>query len=446
MIIENNTLYYDRLKRENCVWYTDLWCLCSDLMKGLPQLTDDFYYEALKQGGANLNSTSQMTSYLGYYGRFYGILHSCPFDIFPYEFYEKQKINIVHYGCGMGIWTVIYDYYSDLTCNRQWVNTVTLIEPSKLLLKRAALHATVFYPEANIRTINKELDDLTQEDIVCDESVPTLHIFTDVLEKTDFDMGRLARLVNNSLKGYNQFFCVQLYFDNYQNDNRVSKFASFFTDEWESACAPPSEMELVYEYYPMLKGICCAYTMFAVEVDDEYKERNTSGCRLNHPDVVPAPNLYQDETEESVSEEDKFGRFVEVLMERLSLRMEDGYEMIPEEIVYQFPEGIRSEAGKTILTIDFLTTSSGKSINDLMQLDEEEVKTKVSLKSVMAMVPENEMDIIGKELHDATLQQIYREVKMKVFEEYMLMRWRARLKKDERLKLEDGCVCFLKDI
>jgi len=269
MLIEKHTDYYDHLKKKNCEYFSSLWLLCSELMKELPPLSDAFYLDAIKHGGANLNSESQMTSYLGYFGKFYEFLHSYPYDILPYEFFENEKINIVDYDCGMAIWTMLYKHFSILSDYTQWVNNVTLIEPSELLLKRAALHTSVFCPEASIRTVNKKLDDLTQDDIDCDDSIPTLHIFSDVLERTDFELEKLARLLNNSLKGVNYFICVQLYFGDYQKDTRVGRFASFFTREKSFGSIPLRDMGLAYGDYPVLLGTRCNYTVFTVGEDDK---------------------------------------------------------------------------------------------------------------------------------------------------------------------------------
>ena len=262
MLIEKNTEYYDYLKKLDCEYFTNLQLLCSDLMKKLPPLSDVFYLDAIKHGGANLNSESQMTSYLGYFGKFYEFLHSYPFDILPYEFFENKKINIVDYDCGMAIWAMLYKHFSILSDYTQWVNNVTLIEPSELLLKRAALHTSVFCPEASIRTVNKKLDDLTQDDIDCDDNIPTLHIMADVLERKDFDMDRLVSMIKSSFKGINRFLCVQLYFGNYKEDNRVRKFTSYFTDSASFGSVPQRDMELVYVDYPVLMGTTCVYATF----------------------------------------------------------------------------------------------------------------------------------------------------------------------------------------
>lgn len=143
---------------------------------------------------------------------------------------------------------------------------------------------------------------------------------------------------------------------------------------------------------------------------------------------------------EEQAEEGKLEEFSEILMKRLSLQRDDDDAEANDEVVYQFPKEIKSEAGKTILTIDFLITRSGKRIGELFHLNEEETKTIVMLRWMMDLVPKNEMAILGKELHDTALLKIYKDVNMKVFEKLSLRRWKCRLEDDERLKIGDEGV------
>ena len=108
----------------------------------------------------------------------------------------------------------------------QKVKTITLIEPSEICMKRAALHASVFFPEAEIKTINKKFDDLTQNDIICSEETPTLHILSNVLDMTSFDLGKFSGLIKSCLKGSNQFVCVGPYFKYSDRDDKIKVFCN----------------------------------------------------------------------------------------------------------------------------------------------------------------------------------------------------------------------------
>jgi hypothetical protein len=149
---------------------------------------------------------------------------------------------------------------------------------------------------------------------------------------------------------------------------------------------------------------------------------------------------------EDLPDEGKLEKYSTILMQRLSLQMDDDDTEATDEVVYQFPKGIKSDAGKIILTIDFLITSSGKRIGELFHLNEEELRTMVSIKWMMDLVPKDEMVILGKELHDAGLLKIYGEVKRKIFEECTLRQWKHRMEDDERLRIGDEGVVINKNM
>lgn len=137
----------------------------------------------------------------------------------------------------------------------------------------------------------------------------------------------------------------------------------------------------------------------------------------------------------------KLEEYSEILMKQLSLKKDDDDAVVSNEVAYPFPKGIKSEAGKIILAIDFLVTCSGERIGALFHLDEEERKTMVSIRWMMDLVPKNEIAILGKELHDEGLIRVYEEVKTKYFEKISLQRWKRRLEEDERVGFgQEGVV------
>ena len=143
---------------------------------------------------------------------------------------------------------------------------------------------------------------------------------------------------------------------------------------------------------------------------------------------------------EEQPEEGKLEEYSKILKRRLSLQIEDDNTEDDEEVAYPFPNGIISEAGKIILTIDFLMTCSGKRIGELFHLKEKESGTMVTLRWVMELVPKKEMAILGKELHDEALLRIHEDVKTKHVEKLALKRWKYRLEDDERLTIGDEGV------
>ena len=183
-------------------------------------------FEALHRGVDILDSEPEMATYLYTYGKMHQAKLKYAFEHLPKMFLMLPKINIVDYGCGQAVGTMCYADYLHSNGYTQQVKTITLIEPSEICLKRAAQHASVFFPDAEIKTVNKYFDALDEDDIYCGENVPTLHILSNVLDILSFDLERFSDTVKQSLKGYNynQFVCVGPYFSDFARDSRMDDF------------------------------------------------------------------------------------------------------------------------------------------------------------------------------------------------------------------------------
>jgi hypothetical protein len=226
MIIEQNTNYAYKLKYMENPTFDKVRDLAIKFMRELPKQLQDELYEALNRGIDILDSEPQMVTYLYAFGPMHQAKLNYAFKHLPKEFLEQPEINIIDYGCGQALGTMCYADFLHDNGYAQQVKTITLIEPSEMCLKRAALHASMFFPNAEIKTVNKTFDELIKDDIYCDEDIPTLHILSNVLDILDFDLEGFAELINGQVKGYNQFVCVGPYFNYSDNDNRMDEFCS----------------------------------------------------------------------------------------------------------------------------------------------------------------------------------------------------------------------------
>lgn len=225
MIIEQNTNYAYKLKYIEQPCFDKVRRLAVQFIMELPQQLRNELFEALNHGIDILDSEPQMVTYLHSFGQMHQAKLQYAFGKLPDEFLQQNEINIIDYGCGQAIGTMCYADYLRDNGYSQKVKTITLMEPSEICLKRAALHASVFFPDAEIKTVNKKFEALTKEDIECDEDVPTIHILSNVLD-LDFDLDCFASLVKNNLKGYNQFVCVGPYFGSSDKGKRMEYFCS----------------------------------------------------------------------------------------------------------------------------------------------------------------------------------------------------------------------------
>ena len=226
MMIEQNTNYAYKLKYMDNPTFDKVRDLSTKFYRELPQAFQDELFEALNHGIDILDSEPQMTAYLYAFGKMHQVKLNYAFKQLPKEFLVQPEINIIDYGCGQALGTMCYADFLREKGYSQKVKTISLIEPSEVCLKRAALHASVFFPDAEIKTVNKKFDDLTLDDIVCNEETPTLHILSNVLDMLNFNLERFAELVKGCLKGYNQFVCVGPYFNYSDKDKRVNVFRS----------------------------------------------------------------------------------------------------------------------------------------------------------------------------------------------------------------------------
>ncbi len=165
------------------------------------------------------------------------------FKNIPEIFLRQSEINIIDYG-RQGFGALCYVDFLRSKLIPQSIKKVTLIEQSEIYLKRAAEEVSSLLPDAEIVTVNKTIEDLSNNDIACEEKIPTLHILYDL--DWEFDVGNFAQVISDNLKGYNQFVCVGPCSNDYIEDGLVDDFAEFFyiNDKEDNYIKTFSEFEL----------------------------------------------------------------------------------------------------------------------------------------------------------------------------------------------------------
>ena len=241
-MIEEKTTYAYKLKYQEDLSFDKIMSYTRNLINDLPQQLVDDMYEKLKRGVVQIDTEPQMLVYLYSFGKMHKAKLDCAFAHLPKDFLQQPEINIIDYGCGQAIGTMCYVDFLKEEGIIQNIRKVTLIEPSETCLKRAALHTSVFLPEAEITTVNKTFDKLLMTDIETNENIPTLHILSNVLD-LEFNLYRFALVITEHIKGYNQFVCVGPYFSYSDKDERISKFCSLINGK--------ENFSKVYEKYEL---------------------------------------------------------------------------------------------------------------------------------------------------------------------------------------------------
>ena len=274
MLIEQNTNYAFKLKYMGNPSFEKVRDLSTRFYRELPKELQDELYEALNRGVDILDSEPQMVTYLYAFGPMHQAKLNYAFKHLPEEFLAQPEINIIDYGCGQALGTMCYaDFLRENGCEQK-IKTITLIEPSEMCLKRAAIHASAFFPDAEIKTINKTIDELNEVDIYFDEIFPTLHILSNVLDILDFDIERFADLIKGQIKGFNQFVCVGPFFGFPGKDNRMKDFCSIINDR-DYLCKTFDK----YEFVPD-KAWTCELCLFS-KGNGSYNGKELSSLRLS---------------------------------------------------------------------------------------------------------------------------------------------------------------------
>ena len=226
---EHNTNYAYKLKYMDTASFDEVRKLSANFCQELPQSLVDELYETLNRGVDLLDSEPQMAAYMYSFGGMHQAKLEFAFGKLPKDFLLQDEVDIVDWGCGQAIATMCYADFLRQNGYRQKVRTITLVEPSELCLNRAALHASVFFPDAEIKVVNKSFDELSDTD-VNSADIPVLHVFSNVLD-LQFDLSKFAALFAGSINGYAQFVCVGPYFGLLDKDSRMKEFAELLKGE-----------------------------------------------------------------------------------------------------------------------------------------------------------------------------------------------------------------------
>ena len=231
MMIEDKSTYAYQLRHLANPSFDKIRNLAKDFIMKLSEQLKDELYEEIERGEKQLETEPELMYYLHAFGKMHKAKLNYAFEHLPETFFEIPELNIIDYGCGQAVATMCYADFLRKQGYEQKIRRVTLIEPSEAALKRAALHVSVFFPDAEIVTINKEFDDLETKDIVCDEDVPTLHLLSNVLDLECFSLIAFNKLVKKRIGPSNLFVCVGPYFGDKDRGKHMDSFAKYFKGE-----------------------------------------------------------------------------------------------------------------------------------------------------------------------------------------------------------------------
>lgn len=183
----------------------------------------------IHRGVKILETEAELFDYMKRFGNMHKAkLRSAMAEPFPQSF--TSKVEVIDWGCGQGIASMIL--LEKYGC--QYVHGITLIEPSEVALKRAALHCKKYCPGILLNTVRKKLDDLNIGDFGrFTHSGITVHLFSNILDIDAYSQNQLLELMEKILTGQNYFVCVSPCIDVIKTE-RLESFKRYFENRYDS--------------------------------------------------------------------------------------------------------------------------------------------------------------------------------------------------------------------
>ena len=146
---------------------------------------------------------------------------------FPSRF--NSKFNIIDWGCGQGLATILFLEKYGVDC----VNQIILTDASEIALARAALHCRHYAPSIKIITIHKKLDELSIDDFDSAVGQPSIQLFSNILDIDDYSVEHLVSIIDDMHPIGSYFICISPYIST-QKTAKVASFQRYFRDKYPS--------------------------------------------------------------------------------------------------------------------------------------------------------------------------------------------------------------------
>lgn len=238
-LIEERTSYSEKIIQELLNNFSDFGFetikdVAKSFLKSKTTFEKDRLWSELNNGIAILQTADQLNAYVYSYGKMHELKLNDSFNklFSKINFSEHSTYSIIDYGCGQGIATTVFlSYLKKHKLRQKQIEKIILIEPSLPALKRGSLNVlTTLKPlkqNPKIETINKVLDDIVNSELQLSNSSIKLHLFSNILDVTAFDIAMLQKRICDTQSGENIFICVSPKINSTRND-RLNDFYKMF--------------------------------------------------------------------------------------------------------------------------------------------------------------------------------------------------------------------------
>lgn len=187
-------------------------------------------YDSLGRGRNILENVDELDQYLYSYGKM--IIEQWNYYSLDYHYMKDDTTTIIDYGCGQGLASLTFiDSCDNLYQN---ITNFVLIEPSDVALNRAAALLGCKFPNSEILTINKYLEDLSDNELSYQESKTYIHIFSHILDiemHDDFNIFNFFDKITNNI-GDHYIYILSHDRNHHGGSNKILKLFSNITEQY----------------------------------------------------------------------------------------------------------------------------------------------------------------------------------------------------------------------
>lgn len=190
-------------------------------------------FNSLGRGVNILKEEAQLYSYINSYGNMHEAKILSALQAFPLDELDGKNIVVFDWACGQGLASIVFREFVDNHNVNINSKNIILIEPSEIALRRAALNVKHFDGQCQVKTILKDIDSITNEDLNCDSNTIKIHLFSNILDVDGFSMAHLISIIEQTQKGVNYFVCVSPYITDAKTA-RIDRFVQHFANQYNT--------------------------------------------------------------------------------------------------------------------------------------------------------------------------------------------------------------------
>lgn len=185
--------------------------------------------EKLNHGLGILLTDEAHDMYLVQYGEIHQAKLLQAFEAIPHRVWLEGSISVIDYGCGQAVAEmVLADFIKKKYVDNDVMKDLTLVELSGKSLSRAEWYMAAFYPDSELKLVQKAAEDIVSDDIRA-ASQTCLHIFSNVIDMPQFPIERMASLLNSDVSHNNVIVCVSPFYPEEARGARMDAFASLLS-------------------------------------------------------------------------------------------------------------------------------------------------------------------------------------------------------------------------